>query len=102
MLLVHCGELGAARLEMRTYLQQVAGAGAGTGTGGAGAAAGEHQSSGPDPFDLVLCRRVLTALEGLGPGVQEPPEPLSVGAVLRMAPPWEGLAREERHLPLTW
>ncbi|KAG2495266.1 hypothetical protein HYH03_006539 [Edaphochlamys debaryana] len=124
VLLVHAGRLGAARLELRTYLATALPAAAvaaaaeaaapsaspsvpaastfSSGTVGSTYASGY---GGPDPFDLALCRRLLALLEGLGPelAAAEPAEPLGVEATLRAPPPWERLeAAPRRSLPLTW
>ncbi|GIL77166.1 hypothetical protein Vretimale_3164 [Volvox reticuliferus] len=126
VLLLHCGNVGAARLELRTYLKSV------SGPGGASLAAfsslpvareAESRTTAlwgpddrPDPFDLVLCRRLLQALDGAGaeagndlsaPGLEEPEEALGVESTLKAMPPWEqppssGGNSTRRYLPLTW
>ncbi|PNW84446.1 hypothetical protein CHLRE_03g145067v5 [Chlamydomonas reinhardtii] len=132
IILLHSGDVPAARRELRAYMAAVNAsansgsvrAAAGGGAGGAGAAVGAGSSVGagagywsgmggplgPDPFDLVLCRRLLVTLEGLGVGAGEEAEgleaePLSVEATLRLPPPWErahGGGGGGQALPLTW
>ncbi|KAG2454751.1 hypothetical protein HYH02_000586 [Chlamydomonas schloesseri] len=145
IILLHSGDVPAARREMRAYMRAVSpappGGGSGSsgssiasqaeptgragavGTGAAAAAAGSGAGVsywagvggplGPDPFDLVLCRRLLSTLEGLGvraageEGGEEQglaaEEPLCVEAALRMTPPWErARSGGGRALPLTW
>ncbi|GLC60253.1 hypothetical protein PLESTB_001591100 [Pleodorina starrii] len=134
VLLLHCGDIAAARVEMRTYLETVSG-GHMTTTSASTAAAvpaaaaavpaaadpwvgpwAPGDQPGPDPFDLVLCRRLLEGLEGassLGLEVagevagegEVAVEPLGLEAVLRAVPPWERSVQQagsQRYLPLTW
>ncbi|KAG2439985.1 hypothetical protein HXX76_004103 [Chlamydomonas incerta] len=129
IILLHSGDVPAARRELRAYMAAVGAGGGGSSSGGSQAAAGRPGAGGaaagagagywsgmgpgplgPDPFDLVLCRRLLATLEGLAVGAGEEEEqgpgsePLSVDVALRLPPPWEraGGDRGGRALPLTW
>ena len=118
VLLVHCGDLGAARAELRAYLQAVSPTAA-TATMAASAAAATAQAAAGvrprppsaagdaagavDPFDLVLCRRLMALLEGMGDSVKEGGAVLSTQAVLQARPPWEARQPDpDSFKPLTW
>jgi hypothetical protein len=135
VLLLHSGDVGAARLELRTYLREVSEAGSPVATTAAVSSSSTvnsratdlrvgpaHPRRGPDPFELLLCRRLLEALSGAGEAaageegaegaaggsalgaLREPEAPLGLEAALQAVPPWERAqpAGRQRYLPLTW
>jgi hypothetical protein len=107
LLLLHAGRPAAARRELRAYMTGLGGwRGPSYAAGGPAQAQAQAQAqaggSGPDAFDVLLCRRLLEALEELPAEAEGEGEVLRLESALAAPPPWERRAAPPRALPLTW
>ncbi|KAF5841021.1 hypothetical protein DUNSADRAFT_14728 [Dunaliella salina] len=81
IILLHSGEPGPARAELRTYM------------------ATPHFKNAADPFDKALCYKLMDLLRSLGDGIQEPRQVVSIESALAAKAP-EVVQSVKR--PLTW